>query len=153
MRFLRRLFDALRGFKSRETDILASAVADAELLARYIYESNKFNKQNLIPKPQAFMPERYDGKYETSICREKDLDDTAVWAIGDTVRADGVVAKARADFKAESVRVTGLEVVADPSTYPQHALIINWPEEKDKRLMHATELANAAQLVLSPTKT
>jgi hypothetical protein len=103
-----------------------------------------------MAKKGAFMPEFYRGQFETSVCRTFCLTEDQIWDIGNAARQDGVAVKARADFVVANLTAAQLKAKAAPGidSYPQHAVIVGWPNEKHEQLMRATELANAASLVI-----
>lgn len=151
MRFLRRLFAAFSGCKPDAACAdLPDLVGGEEPLTRYIFVTGKFSVQKRIAKKGAFMPEFYNGQYETSICRTVGLREESIWSIGNSARQDGATVKARADFNATNVAAIKLDIKAAPDSYPQHAVIVGWSAEKHEQMMAATELANASSLVMPP---
>ena len=55
------------------------------------------------------------------------------------------------DLIAIIITSVGAEVIADPKPHPLHANIVGWPSDKDERKMLAIEIANKANLVISPS--
>jgi hypothetical protein len=86
----------------------ASPIASDETLARFIFSSSHFSRENNRVKHNAFMPAP-DGK--TSVFRTKDLDGAAVWAIGEGVaKTRSQPLHARADITAGEVARAKLTV-------------------------------------------
>ncbi len=125
---------------------LPEIVADDEDLARFLTQSSHFN--SLMPKPAAFLPSP-NGR-ETSVSRHGSAPRETLWAIGLEAAGDRHLHGA-AIFKARTVRMAQLEVVADEPP-PRHAAIRNWPwldgdpelqkaEQKEKAVLIASEAA------------
>lgn len=86
---------------------------------------------------------------QTSVFRTLDLDDAAIWRLGDdhvaSLRKKPVLA--RAELRAGDVTSVNLQVVSDDSP-PRHANIAAWPQTKHERILIAKKLAAEARLVL-----
>jgi hypothetical protein len=97
-------------------------------------------------KASAFMPT--PAPLETSVFRISELDDAAVWDVGDSAKpaATGAKLHARAEILASEVRTIGLAVAADPAPLI-HAAIVNWPAEKEDQMVLARLLAEVARPV------
>ena len=103
-------------------------------------------------KPAVFLPAPNG---ETSVLRIDGVPDNLIWQTAETMANErNQTLYARADFPAETVNATAEAtkvkvsvVIAEPP--PRHANIIGWPmDDKDKRLLVAMQLANAASLAL-----
>ena len=118
-----------------------------EGLARFIFSSSHFSRENNRVKHNAFMPAPA-GK--ASVFRIKGLEGTAVWKIGSEIaeqRSQSL--HGRADITAGTVSRTGLSIKSSEPP-PRHCNIEGWPVEKSAQKLIAIELANAATLVLKP---
>lgn len=118
---------------------LPENVADEEFLARFLTQSNQFNK--LMAKPVVFLPSQKDR--ETSVFRHGPEPAGNLWTIGQSMGGDRKLYGATY-FTASSVRAVQLEVSADEP--PQrHAVIRGWPwNESDPELQKAEQLKRAA---------
>lgn len=124
---------------------LADVVADAEELANFIYESNKFRKDGVDWR--AFRPNPYDG--QRSVFRVDGLGHTQISALGQEFVGDpndkailgwGLV-------RAGVVRaVPPLTVRADPPP-DRHAAIESWPAPVESQRTLAMQLASKALAV------
>lgn len=127
--------------------INGSGIAPEDPLARFIYSSSHFSRENQRVKHNAFTPGA-DGK--TSVFQTKGLDEPATWMIGEEVAAKrSQTLHARGDIVAADVskaRVT----VAPSEPPPRHANIEGWPAEKSAQKLIAIDLADAAKLVVKP---
>jgi len=93
------------------------------------------------------------GQWETSVCRISATPEKRIWEIAHRARSPRL-ALARADLTANSVDSTGLRINPAPdldADYPEHAVIVGWPDEKDKQMELAIQLVNSTNLVFSPT--
>ncbi len=126
---------------------VAGPIAPEEGLARFIFSSSHFSRENNRVKHNAFMPAP-DGK--TSVFRTKGLDGGAVWLIGEEIaKTRNQPLHARADIAAAEVARFKLAVaISEPP--PRHCHIEGWPAEKSAQKLIAMDLADAARLVLRP---
>lgn len=130
-----------------------ATISPDERIARFIYHKNDWSKQHpLKPKPKVFLPMKEAGQWETSVCRVSAAPDQRIWKIANRARSP-LPALARADLTANSVKVTGLHTDPAPdldADYPEHAVIVGWPDEKDKQMELAVQLSFSASLMLAP---
>jgi hypothetical protein len=102
-----------------------------EKVARFIYQKSDWNKQPVPkPKPKVFLPMIEEGVLETSVCRISAISEQRIWEIANKTRYP-LPALARADISVQSINSSGLKVEAAPNEemdYPEHAVIIGWPE-------------------------
>jgi hypothetical protein len=126
---------------------VAGNIAAEEIVARYIFSSSHFSRDNNRVKHNAFMPAP-DGK--TSVFRTKGLERDAVWEIGEQVaRGRSQPLHARADITAGEVAQAKVKVaLSEPP--PRHCNIEGWPTEKSAQKLIAIDLADAARLILRP---
>lgn len=119
----------------------------SEPLARFIFSSSHFSRENNRVKHNAFMPA---GDSKTSVYRTESLDENQTWAIGeDIAKARKQTLHGRGDIVATDVSKAGLRLVsAEPP--PHHANIEDWPAEKSAQKLKAIDLAEAATLVVNP---
>jgi hypothetical protein len=125
----------------------AAEIASRNPLARFIYSSSHFSRENNRVKHNAFMPAA-DGK--TSVYRTKKLSETETWTIGEEVADQRKqTLHARGDIVAADVSKVKLRVVPSEPP-PHHANIEDWPAEKSAQKLNAIDLAEAARLVIKP---
>lgn len=118
---------------------------DNELLARYIFESNKYSTEKNVVKPGAFLPNRNG---QTSVFSIQGLEEQEVWEIGESVATNRQkTLKARADIDLIKVTNNNLSVVDDEPP-PRHANIVGWRDDKPEQQLIALELVEDAQLYL-----
>jgi hypothetical protein len=141
IRFLIQLFTRFIGWVSSRNS--TNAVGDTEPLARFIFSAEHFAATKSLVKPKAFLP---DKNGETSVFRIQGLDQEQTWAIGNGIRDER--AKAFGRLLASSVRRQSLRTVPATEDHPLHAVIVDWPQEKDKRLMIATLLSKDTSLLV-----
>jgi len=117
---------------------LPAQVADAELLARFVFSDSHVNRSGIVKKG-AFMPApeqsalsvtRVDGLLA------EDMEHYAAQARGTRPSE----AKGYAALKAGNVRAEGFQVVADEPP-PRHAHIQHFPPGKDDQIEKAQALA------------
>ncbi|MBF3560998.1 hypothetical protein ISF97_27735 [Burkholderia pseudomallei] len=124
------------------------ATGDAQItppspISRFIYESDKIRKQGNRPKPGVFMPEEYGNRWETSVCRIDTCDDERVWHLGRACRIDKTL-RARIDFDVQQVVDNALACrMAPQDGYDEHAVVIQWPADKEQQKLIAVQLAAA----------
>jgi hypothetical protein len=129
---------------------LPEAVADEEVLARFLTTGSHYSSEKRLVKASAFMPEEIHR--ETSVFRHPGLPVAELRQLGANVIPPGSERRLHgaAFLKAASVRRAQLDVVAlEPPA--RHAAIRGWPwSEPDPRLrkgLHkelANDLASAA---------
>lgn len=116
------------------------AIADAELLTRFIVNSNEFRADGTV-RPQLFLPYQ---RVELSVNRHRDAPLDQTWAIGRQVAEQrGKMLLGRADILASACRITPLDVVPRPILphNPNHAEVIGYPPRKDEQLSLAAKLS------------
>ena len=119
-------------------------IADEELLARFIVNSNEVRADGTV-RPQLFLPYQ---RVELSVNRHRDATLDETWAIGRQVAEQrGKTLLARADLRASSCRIPPLDVVPRPilPQNPNHADVIGYPLRKDGQLSLAAKLAAAIE--------
>ncbi len=93
------------------------------------------------------------GRFETSTHRVAGLTDPQVWELGYSRvenPAQGRVVKANCIGKFELATGQGLALDVNGEPYPRHVDIVNWPEDKNVRLMRATDIADKLRLHVDP---
>jgi len=100
-------------------------------------------------KPRALEPSRHDNS--TSVFRTVGIAEDEIWVLGRLVveSASDRLILARADLVVANANQLGLRVERSEPP-PRHANITGWPEEKDKRISLAQQLAAKAELVIRP---
>jgi hypothetical protein len=129
---------------------MTDSVAPNELLARYITSSKWIRKQDQTVKQDAFIPP--EDPLELSVTRHINLAENNIWSIGKEIaRSIPRTLHGRADVETGHVVAQELRVVSQPvPENPNHAIIIDWPLEKDARKMRALAIAQKAQFVVNP---
>ncbi|MEW8660078.1 MAG: hypothetical protein AB2603_17300 [Candidatus Thiodiazotropha endolucinida] len=143
LKILSTIFGGFINNKEKKTEI-----SPKENITRYIFNKKKgYSEVKECVKHGAYMPAP-DGN--ASVYRTSEITEQGIWDLGveyvEKKRKDGKKIKARADIIAAEIYEQELSIVPDTTPHELHANISNWPEEKDKKLMKAVELANAAQL-------
>lgn len=151
IRFLKGLWKALN--QSIQNKEVVSTLSPKEGVARFIYDKSAWSKQPVLkPKPKVFYPEFFEGKWETSVCRTLSVSEQRIWEIAHKAR-EPRLALARAELNVSSVHGVGLRTESAPDLakdYPEHAVIIGWPDEKEKQMEFAIQLVAASKLILVP---
>ena len=119
------------------------AVTPEEPLARFLYSSGWFSRQNSIVKQAAFLPDR---QQRLSVFRSCEMTETALWQLGNqdpsgrNLHGAGIII-------AREVEPTSLRL--DPNDVPpRHTNIVGWPAGKDEQKSLALHLSSKARLVL-----
>ena len=122
-------------------------VSDSERITRYIVEKSKFSASIGRVKTSAFVP---PANRRLSVYRTDNLQEPEKWRLGDEYVAPalGKAILARADLLAGEFTKRNLTVHPEPNPHERHCNVINWPESEWLKI--ATDLANAAQLLLVP---
>ncbi len=118
-------------------------VADDELLARFIVNSNEKRDDGSV-RPNLFLPYKLTA---LSVTRHRETTDQEIWNIGRQVAAQRVkTLYGRADIRASSCRIEPLDVVESWQVEnPNHADIVGYPPRKDEQLSLAEKLAAAIE--------
>lgn len=115
------------------------------MLCRFIFSRNHFVPLKRRVKGDAFLPTRKP-PHETSVSRIAGLKEHLVWRIGEAVaQTSQRVLHARGDVLAKAVFTAELEIRPDNKP-KRHAAIVGWPEQKDRQMLLAQQLAVAAEL-------
>ena len=151
MKFLKRFWTILTDYFHIEIKgRLPKTVSNREFLTRYLLSKRFFSRKNNRVTRQAFMP---PANMKLSVFRIDKLPEFKIWKIGEKRVASKTQPPrnihGRADIKASNVLETGLRIFPD-NIPPRHANIIDWPDEKSKRIEIALELAANASLRLRP---
>jgi hypothetical protein len=152
----RKLFFS-RSTSSRKDPGLSVEIAPDEEFTRFIFSKNHFALQKGRVKPNALMPmfNRESGRLETSIYRCTRLPGMEIWHIGRAHAEDpqsGRLIKARGFGPFDLVTSQELSLDVNGEPFPIHVDIVGWPEEKDARMMKATEVADKLKLELAPVE-
>jgi hypothetical protein len=151
IQYLKKLLKALSRSSQDKTQI--APISQNEQVARFIYQKNDWSRQSSRPKPKVFLPMKEAGQWETSVCRVCAVSEQRIWEIANQARSPLRVL-ACAELSANSVMTAGLFTEAAPdfeANYPEHAVIVGWPDEKEKQMALAIELVSTAELVLTPS--
>jgi hypothetical protein len=119
------------------------AVADDELLARFIVNSNEFRSDNTV-RPKLFIPYKY---VALSVNRHRDCSEEEIWNVGYSVAEERQRAlHGRSDIRALSCRIGPLDVAPKPllPANPNHADVTGFPTTKEDQQALAVKLASAA---------
>lgn len=129
---------------------MTDSVAPDELIARYILASDWYRKKDGTVKPEAFIPPA--GSLELSVTRHLTLSENEIWDIGRQIaRNIPRTLHGRADVEVAHVIAQRLSVVPQivPNN-PNHANIVNWPLDKDAKMMLALEIISFAHFIATP---
>jgi hypothetical protein len=128
----------------------ASAVADDELLARFVLSSSHFRSKDQTIKPDAFMPHKV--RLDLSLTRHLGLTALEIWEIGAGIansRQPSCTLYGRGDIIARSFTDVALRI--EPTPAPKnHVNIIGWPADKAAQKSLAQQLAALAKYVPKP---
>lgn len=141
MRFLKRLF---RSFIKSSREISGDGGKESSLpLARFLTQSNHFNRGKSVVKQAAFNP---PPSLRLSVFRIDGLNSKSVVQLS-SKHILGKTLYGWAKLTEKNVQKNGLslDLNEDPE---RHADIVGWPEDKDRRKIIALELANASTLML-----
>lgn len=122
-------------------------VAPEEWLSRYIIQSNHFRKSDNTVKPDAFIPHPHE---DLSVTRHLDLDQDAIWSIGeDVAHRRNKQLYGRAINQASTYFEHKLKVLPAPDlpSNPNHANIQGWPSGKEAQKIVALEIAANSEYV------
>ena len=124
-------------------------VADNEMLARFIVNSNEFRKDDQSVKPKLFMPFKL---VKLSVNRHLDCTTEETWQFGRNVaKQRNKTFYGRSDILASSCRLEPLDVVDEPiEGNPNHADVVGFPPKKEDQMSLATKLAALATDRLTP---
>jgi hypothetical protein len=136
-------------------------IISEEKVTRFLFDQGRHF--TIVPKrikPNAFLPQEIDGRFETSVFYLHALAENYIWsdicAFVENKRGDSRKSKARADIDVEKVFNIGLNIESEiiKSGHPLHANIVNWSKEDDTILNQAQLLCNKANLIIRlPMKT
>lgn len=119
-------------------------VADNELLARFILQSNETREDGTV-KPKLFLPY---SRTELSVNRHREATADETWEIGrDVAVARSKTLYGLSNIRAGCCRIETLDVVAAPilPKNPNHADIIGYPAKKEDQMSLAAKLAAATE--------
>lgn len=115
-------------------------VADNELLARFIMNSNETRADGTV-KPKLFLPY---SRVDLSVNRHREASIDETWTIGANIAIErDKTLYGRADIRASSCRIESLDVVQKPifPNNPNHADITGYPAKKEDQMSLAGKLA------------
>ncbi len=125
-----------------------------EHVARFIYDSDKVTANGRV-QSSAFLP-KFEGafvRWETSVCRLAGCDEARVWQLATNARPDRSV-KALAKLSIQAVISAKLECVDAPvDGFPEHAVLLGWPDDKPAQKEIAVALSKASVAVRAPGNT
>ena len=119
-------------------------VADNELLARFILNSNETRDDGTV-KPKLFLPYR---RIELSVNRHREATSDETWQVGrDVATARSKQLYGLSNIRASSCRIETLDVAATPilANNPNHADIVGYPPKKEDQMSLATKIAAATE--------
>lgn len=150
MQFLKKLLSGWNFF-ARSSESQDQCLPLNEGVGRFFFHKSDYSKLKHKPKPKIFSPNLENNKLETSVCRVNNVSEGRIWQIGNKIR-DPLKACARADINVSAIVEAGLRARAAPENgYPEHAVIIGWPDEKDKQMEICAGLAYNSTLVFPPS--
>ena len=125
-------------------------VSREERISRFVCNEDDISKTNRV-KPSLFSPPK---DREMSVYRTSTLAEEVIWFIADEFvskfRKDGKKVIARGDMQASVYFENHLKVIEKRRPHKNHAVVIEWPEDRAKLQMVKVELSNAAQLFRKP---
>jgi hypothetical protein len=128
---------------------LAKTVGASEPLARYLINRNSYSPAMQSVKPAAFLPPPDN---RLSVFRIDGLNTEDVCQIGQqkvVSKMTGRTLHGFADIVAQAF--LDVKLTVDPDNNPaRHASVVGWPEDRDKQMLIAIELAASAKLVTCP---
>lgn len=142
IRFLKKFLFGLKICGSEPLSPPRIEIGLEETIGRFIYQNSDFSRTSNKPKQKVFLPEKHPtlNRWETSVCRIDIASETRVWEIGNKIREPRQVV-ARVDIGIRGISTTRLLVESVPEEgYAEHAVIINWPDEKEKQKEVAASL-------------
>jgi len=115
---------------------LAPHIADAEPLARFVVEDNKFRPSDNSVKHNAFLPAN---DLATSVFRTDGLSGEQLSELGreQVATPRGKTLYGWGQCVAKDVRDSELDVVAAPTSHLRHANIVGWSKEKSEQKLQA----------------
>ena len=119
------------------------AVADDELLARFIVNDNEFRNDDTV-RPKLFIPYK---RVALSVNRHRDCSEAEIWNVGYSVAEQRKrTLRGRSDIRALSCRIGPLDVIPQPllPANPNHADVTGFPATKEDQQALAVKLAAAA---------
>ena len=119
------------------------AVADDELLTRFIVTNNEFRNDDTV-RPRLFIPYKH---VALSVNRHRDCSEEEMWNVGYSVAEERKrTLHGRSDIRASSCRIGPLHVIPQPllPANPNHADVTGFPATKEDQQALAHKLAAAA---------
>ena len=130
-------------------------VSPDEQVTRFLVESRWFSQKTNHVSAQAFKPRNPkppETVFKASVYRTDGCSAEEIWSIGEDYvtkkRSDGRKVLARAEISTETVLSESLNLTPAPTPHPRHADITAWPDQPEKRLEKANQLALTAQLFI-----
>ena len=122
---------------------MESDVTPDEILSRYILNKRVIKANNDI-RHNLFMPYKEDNS--TSVFRVVNLSETDIWNIGNVNVAEPQDKQliARADIEVSNIEPIGDLIVKSAEPPERHAIITNWPNQREDQIELAKELALSA---------
>lgn len=147
IRFLKKLLVGLKHYFRNRLTAQPQELGTAETVGRFIYKKSDVSWATNQPKQKVFLPEMHPTlhRWETSVCRIDLAPGQKVWEIGDEIRKP-LKTVARADIGIQSLVTEKMIVTSAPETYSEHAVILNWPDAKDKQKEIAATLVYHSSL-------
>ena len=129
-----------------------SPVNPDEYLARFVIFSKWIRNSDKTVKPDAFIPHPYEELSVTRHFSPNNLSEEEIWAIGqDVANSRNATLYGRADILTMTVRQRSLDVIPKQvKGNPNHANVINWPNDKPLQKIIALKLAAESQYFQKP---
>ncbi len=129
-------------------------VGEGELLARFIMSKSQIKSSEGRVKQDAFMPNKHKERWELSVMRHLQATLGEIRIVGEGVasrREPPRTLYGWADIVSDDARNLRLSVDPEPEPdNPNHANILNWPDDKPAQKAIAAELAKLARFVPNP---
>lgn len=125
-----------------------TVLSGEEWLARFVLNRRHVRADGTV-KREAFVPFKW---VELSVTRHLDWTQEQIWEAGDRVaRQTEKTLQGRADAQVSTYAGQGLPVIAAPEPdNPNHANVIDWPQDKQAQMEIALEIAREAKFLRKP---
>lgn len=151
--FPKRILIFIRSLKTKFPKKIVKIPVDSnEYLARFVIFSKWIRSSDKTVKPDAFIPHPYEELSVTRHLYPNNLSEEELWAIGqDVANSRNATLYGRADIRTITVRQQNLDVIPKQVVgNPNHANVINWPNDKALQKSIAQKLAAGAQYIPKP---
>ena len=149
----KKIFVFIQSLKEKFPKKISDIPVDSdEYLARFIIFSKWIRNSDKRVKPDAFIPHPHEELSVTRHLYPNNLSEEELWAIGqDVANSRSTTLYGRADILTMIVRQQNLDVIPKQvKGNPNHANVVNWPNNKPLQKIIAQKLAADAQYFPKP---